>query len=151
MSVISIWKISHWEFLLELNKMEHYKWSSSHILLQNNVLGIVFITHGVMAITISFHSLLYTYTSLLLLSQLCCIQGLSQDLETGYPILAIVKFWGVPLFKGDLNIYSDYNHKVTCIMSICNVMGIILRWKKIIAWNSQFKKFLTKNCGCPAG
>ena len=31
-------------------------------------------------------------------------QGLSQDLETGWPKLAIVKFWGVQNFKGDHNI-----------------------------------------------
>ena len=28
------------------------------------------------------------------------MQGLSQDLETGWPKLAIVKFWGVQIFKG---------------------------------------------------
>ena len=31
-------------------------------------------------------------------------QGLSQDLETGCPKLAIVKFLGVQIFKGDHNI-----------------------------------------------
>ena len=31
-------------------------------------------------------------------------QGLSQDLETGCPKLAIVKFMGVHIFKGDHNI-----------------------------------------------
>ena len=30
-------------------------------------------------------------------------QGLSKDLETGCPTLAIVKFWGVQIFKGDFN------------------------------------------------
>ena len=39
------------------------------------------------------------------------IQGLSQDLETGCPKLAIVKFLGVQTFKGDHNIYTDFNHK----------------------------------------
>ena len=34
----------------------------------------------------------------------CCYQGLSQDLETGCLKLAIVKFWGVQIFKGDHNI-----------------------------------------------
>ena len=32
------------------------------------------------------------------------IHGLSQDLETGCPKLAILKFWGVQIFKGDHNI-----------------------------------------------
>ena len=32
------------------------------------------------------------------------IQGLSQYLETGCPKLAIVKFWGVQILKGDHNI-----------------------------------------------
>ena len=32
------------------------------------------------------------------------IQGLSQYLETGCPKLAIVKFWGIQIFKGDHNI-----------------------------------------------
>ena len=31
-------------------------------------------------------------------------QGLSQDLETGCPKLAIVKFLGFQIFKGDHNI-----------------------------------------------
>ena len=31
-------------------------------------------------------------------------QGLSQDLETGCLKLAIVKFWGVQIVKGDHNI-----------------------------------------------
>ena len=33
-------------------------------------------------------------------------QGLSQDLETGCPKLAIVQFWGVQFFKGDLNVFG---------------------------------------------
>ena len=33
-------------------------------------------------------------------------QGLSQDLGTGCPKLAIVKFWGVQIFKGDHNMLS---------------------------------------------
>ena len=32
-----------------------------------------------------------------------CNQGLSQDLETGCPKLAIVKFLGIQIFKGDHN------------------------------------------------
>ena len=32
------------------------------------------------------------------------VQGLSQDLETGCPKLAVIKFWGVQFFKGDNNI-----------------------------------------------
>ena len=32
------------------------------------------------------------------------VQGLSQDLEIGCPKLAIVKFWGIQIFKGDHNI-----------------------------------------------
>ena len=32
-----------------------------------------------------------------------CVQGFSQDLETGCPKLAIVKFWGIQIFKGDHN------------------------------------------------
>ena len=32
-------------------------------------------------------------------------QGLNQDLETGCPKLAIVKFWDVQIFKGDHNIF----------------------------------------------
>ena len=35
------------------------------------------------------------------------IQGLSQDLETGCPKLAIVKILGIQIFQGD----SDFNHK----------------------------------------
>ena len=31
-------------------------------------------------------------------------QGLSQDFETGCLKLAVVKFWGVQIFKGDYNI-----------------------------------------------
>ena len=30
----------------------------------------------------------------------CSNQGLSQDLETGYPKFAFVIFWGILLFKG---------------------------------------------------
>ena len=33
------------------------------------------------------------------------LQGLCQDLETGCPKLAIVKFWGVYFFRGNLNIF----------------------------------------------
>ena len=36
-------------------------------------------------------------------------KGLSQDLETGWPKLAIVKFWGIQILKR--YIYSDFNHK----------------------------------------
>ena len=32
------------------------------------------------------------------------VQNLIQDLETGCPKLAIVKFWGVHIFMGDHNI-----------------------------------------------
>ena len=32
-------------------------------------------------------------------------QGLSQDLETACPKLAIVEFWGVQIFKGNHNIH----------------------------------------------
>ena len=32
------------------------------------------------------------------------VQGLSQDLETGWLKLAIVKFLGIQIFKGDHNI-----------------------------------------------
>ena len=35
---------------------------------------------------------------------LVCKQCLSQDLETGCLKLAVVKFWGVQIFKGDHNI-----------------------------------------------
>ena len=34
----------------------------------------------------------------------CLMQGLSQDLETGCLKLAVVKFLGVQIFKGDHNI-----------------------------------------------
>ena len=37
------------------------------------------------------------------------IHGLRQDLETGCPKVAIMKFRGVLIFKRD-TIYSDYNH-----------------------------------------
>ena len=40
------------------------------------------------------------------------LHDLSQDLETGCPKLAIVKFWGVQIFKGGGGTtYSDFNHK----------------------------------------
>ena len=38
------------------------------------------------------------------------VHGLSQDLETGCLKLAIVKFWGVHIFRGT-PIFSDFNHK----------------------------------------
>ena len=40
----------------------------------------------------------------------CGQQGLSQDLETGSPKLAIVKFWDILFFKGEHNTLS-YSHK----------------------------------------
>ena len=40
---------------------------------------------------------------------MCCSQGFNQDLETGCLKLAIVKFWGVQIYK--FTIYSDFNHK----------------------------------------
>ena len=40
-------------------------------------------------------------------------QGLSQDLETGCQKLAIVKFLGVQIFKGDHNIFRF--QPVTCL------------------------------------
>ena len=41
----------------------------------------------------------------LILQQLCvCMQGFSQDLETGCLKLAVVKFLGVQIIKGDHNI-----------------------------------------------
>ena len=43
----------------------------------------------------------------------CWHQGLSQDLETGCPKLAIVKFLGVQIFKGDHNILR--NQPLRCI------------------------------------
>ena len=40
------------------------------------------------------------------------MQGLSQELETGCPILPIVIFLGILFFNGEIHtIYSDYNHK----------------------------------------
>ena len=59
-------------------------------------------------------------------------QGMSQDLESGFPILSIVKFWGRSIFSRETTIYSAYNHKHVLsyrydIMSIYKVMGIILR------------------------
>ena len=40
-------------------------------------------------------------------------QGLSQVLETGCPKLAIVKFWGIHIFKGEHNILRFQTQ--TCI------------------------------------
>ena len=42
--------------------------------------------------------------------EMYCKQGLSQDLKTGYPKLAIVNFWA-STFSREIMIYSDYNHK----------------------------------------
>ena len=61
-------------------------------------------------------------------------QGLSQDLETGCPELAILKFWGVQFTKGDHNILRLQPQTTNCIflgkegvISLYNVMEIILR------------------------
>ena len=39
-----------------------------------------------------------------------CTQGISQDLESGWPKSTIVRFWGLLFFK-EATIYLDYNHK----------------------------------------
>ena len=41
-------------------------------------------------------------------------QGLSQDLETGCPKLATVKFCGVQIFKGDHNILRFHDILIQC-------------------------------------
>ena len=62
-------------------------------------------------------------------------QSLSQDLETGCPKLAILKFWGVLFFKGFHNILRLKPR--TCIhllkygiISFYNVMGTKKMWTK---------------------
>ena len=44
------------------------------------------------------------------------VNGISQDLETGGPNLAIVKFWGILFFKGEHNILRL--QPFTCIHSL---------------------------------
>ena len=73
-------------------------------------------------------------------------QCLSQDFETGCLKLAVVKFWGVQIFKGDHNILIFQPQ--TCIhssklgmISLNNVMGVIRRWKHSII-SLRFRFFL---------
>ena len=62
----------------------------------------------------------------------CLWHGLSKDLETGCPKLAILKFWGVQIFKGDHNILrfqplTGTNSLKQGMISLYNAMRIIWR------------------------
>ena len=54
------------------------------------------------------------------------MQCLSQDLETGCLKLAVVKFWGIQIFKGDHNILIYFNHNMKKFIKIRH--GIIKQY-----------------------
>ena len=80
-------------------------------------------------------------------------QGLSQDLETGWPKFVIVKLLGIQFFKADHNIIILQPQ--TCISSLKlgitslhTAMGIILRWKtSILCLKLTFKFVILEGFG----
>ena len=60
------------------------------------------------------------------------MQGLNQDLETGYPRVAIVEFWGVLFFQGDhlIQKHSLGSNKIAATSKLSYVM-----WTKYAVWN----------------
>ena len=69
------------------------------------------------------------------------VQGLSQDLKTGCPKLAIQRFWGILIFKGDHNILGLKKASY-------NVMEIILQIKKLkLCLQLQFEEISHKKVG----
>ena len=86
------------------------------------------------------------------------IQCLSQDLETGRLKLAVVKIFGVQIFKGDHNILhistiNMYKFINKGMISFNNVMGMIRMWKNsIISLRLRFSRNSTlKNLGVLRG
>ena len=85
------------------------------------------------------------------------VQSLSQDLETGCPELAIVEILGVQILRG-ATIYSDFHHKHVLIHQNKAWYGYTISLEsygddkiQLYAWDWHFKKFLTKDFGCPEG
>ena len=69
------------------------------------------------------------------------VQGLSQDLKTGCPKLAIQRFWGILIFKGDHNILGLKKASY-------NVMEIILQIKKLkLCLQLKFEEISHKKVG----
>ena len=77
-------------------------------------------------------------------------QGLSQGLERRCPKLAIVKLWGVQIFRG-ATIYSDFNHKHVDDYQNKAWYPYTMSWElygdeniQLYAWDWYFKKFLSR-------
>ena len=88
----------------------------------------------------------------------CCSQGLSQDLETGCPKLAVVKFLGVQIFKGDRNYTQISTINMYKFIKISHYIliqchGNYVEMKKIndMLETDTLKKILAIFFGCSEG